>query len=158
MRVLAFDAATETGWASFADARSLPVLGTFVLPACGTNYGRRNLLMLREVAALVDRFTPQVVAYEAPFFKFRDRWHTRRLLTGLVAMIEVAAERRAARCIEVEVCDAKECLTGERRASKGMMINAAKGMGWQVMDDHQADACAVALVAYGHLQRNARVA
>lgn len=153
MRVLAFDAATETGWASFANARSCPVLGTFTLPQCGTNYGRRNLIMLRTVAELINTHTPQVVAFEAPFFKFRDKWHTRRLLTGLVAMIEVAAERRACRCVEVEVRDAKECLTGDRHAKKPAMVAAARGMMWPVTDHHQADACAIALVTYGYLQQ-----
>src|SRR5262245_29560770 len=115
MRVLAFDAATETGWASFAAARSLPVLGTLLLPD-GIDYGYRNNLMLIEAERLIGIHHPDVVAYEAPFYRPRDRWHTRRLLAGLTVAIELAAARARLRCVEIEVGDAKLCLAGDRWA------------------------------------------
>lgn len=152
MRVLAFDAATETGWASFASARSRPVLGTLSLPS-GTDYGERNLAMFTATEALIIQHRPDIVGYEAPFYRPRDRWHERRLLTGLTVAIELAATKHLVRCIEVLVGDAKACLSGDRRADKKAMEDAARLLGWPVEDDHQADAGAVALVIYGHLAR-----
>lgn len=150
MRVLAFDAATDTGWAAFANARSRPVLGTYTVPG-GINHGRRNLAMLRAAQDLIVEHQPDVVAFEAPIFLPRDRWHTRRLLTGLINMVELAAELAGLKCFEVTPSDAKACLTGDRAADKDAMKTAAVNMGWPVADDHQADAGAVGLVTYGHL-------
>src|SRR5262249_15148592 len=90
MRVLAFDPGTETGWASFANARSAPVLGTFDLPR-GPNHAPRNLALLKAVRALIREHAPDVVAYESVIFTPRDSWHERRLLCGLADMVELAA-------------------------------------------------------------------
>jgi Holliday junction resolvasome RuvABC endonuclease subunit len=159
-RVLAFDCSSVTGWASFADARAYPALGHFALPS-GMNYGERNLGMLVRVRLLIDRHHPDIVAFEAPIFLPRDQWHTRRLLTGLVNMVELAAAERDLRCIEVDPSVVKRVMCGPRRrvgrkfksASKEDMVAAAEGMGWKVANHHQADACGVAVATYGHLHR-----
>jgi Holliday junction resolvasome RuvABC endonuclease subunit len=152
MRVLAFDAATKTGWASFASARSCPVLGTIKLPK-GPNHGARNLAMLRAAVALIDEHQPDVVGFEQVIFVPRDTWHERRLLTGIVGAIEIAAARAKLLTFEVKPSDAKLCLSGDRHADKLDMKRAAILMGWSVADDNQADAGAVGLVTYGHFQR-----
>lgn len=153
MRVLAFDAATTVGWALFADARAVPLLGTFTLEGHGCDYGRLNCKMLGVVRMLIREQRPEVIAFEAPIFMPRDKWHTRRLLVGLVTIIELAAAMANLPCVEVVPREAKQCLTGDQYADKKAMVAAAETMGWPVEDDHQADACAVALVAYGHLAR-----
>src|SRR5262245_53178133 len=153
MRVLAFDAATTVGWASFASARAIPVCGTFSLEGHGVDYGKLNCKMLGAVRMLIADHHPELVAFEAPIFLPRDRWHTRRLLVGLVTIIELAAAMANLRCLEVMPREAKQCLTGDRDADKQAMVAAAKGMGWRVADHHQADACAVALVTFGALAR-----
>ncbi|HKV14532.1 MAG TPA: hypothetical protein VJQ81_05780 [Reyranella sp.] len=157
MRVLAFDASSTTGWASFASARSIPVLGDFDLTT-STNYGAVALDMQRHVLALIDRHRPEVVAFEAPIFLPRDRWHTRRLLTCLVVVIELVAACKGLRCIEVDPSTVKAALCGPRKkgepASKNDMVVAAVNMGWSVANHHQADACGVAVGAYAHLARS----
>jgi Holliday junction resolvasome RuvABC endonuclease subunit len=161
-RVLAFDCSSTTGWACFASARAHPALGSFPLPS-GLDYGRRNIAMLAQVRRLIDRFHPDIVAFEAPIFLPRDKWHTRRLLTGLVNMVELAAAERDLRCIEVDPGVVKAAMCGPRKkvgrkfksASKDEMVIAAVNMGWHVADDHQADACGVAVATYGHLHRMA---
>src|SRR5262245_14420485 len=152
MRVLAFDASSTTGWAAFANARAVPELGHFELQT-STRYGDVALDMLHHVRELILQHKPGVVAFEAPIFLPRDRWHTRRLLVGLVTIIELAAAMANLRCLEVMPREAKQCLTGDRDADKQAMVAAAKGMGWRVADHHQADACAVALVTFGALAR-----
>jgi len=152
VRVLAFDASSEIGWAAFAGARARPQLGTFSIPT--GDYGRINNAVLTTTLQLIDKHRPDVVAFESPIYKPRDRWHTRRLLTGLVVIIELAAEQSGKRCMEVPPTEAKRCLTGDCRADKDAMEVAAVNMGWPVADHHQADAAAVALVVYGHLARS----
>lgn len=157
MRLLAFDASSTTGWASFASARSQPVLGDFDLNS-STNYGAVALDMQRHVLALLDKHQPEVVAFEAPIFLPRDRWHTRRLLTCLVVVIELVACMRGLRCIEVDPSTVKAALCGPRPkgkpASKDDMLVAAVRMGWPVANHHQADACGVAVGAYAYLARS----
>jgi Holliday junction resolvasome RuvABC endonuclease subunit len=150
MRVLAFDASSTTGWASFADARSAPVLGHFEIEA-STNYGFVAKRMVEQANGLVDEHQPDVVAFEAPIFLPRDRWHTRRLLTSLVIAIELVAECHQKRCIEISPSDVKRALGGSK-ASKGKQMGAAIMMGWPVKNDHEADACGVALATYGFLR------
>ena len=152
MRVLAFDTATATAWASFASAKAKPLTGTINLPV-GPNYGARNLELLKQTRRLIVEHEPDVMAFEAPHFKPRDTWHTRRLLTGLVNMIELAATLHGVRCVEIQGNDAKACLTGDRRAKKPAMVAAARLMGWEVANDDEADACAVGATTYGYLSR-----
>lgn len=150
MRVLAFDASSTTGWASFADARSVPVLGSFELKPRASDYGSVALDMMGKVRSLIEQHKPQVVGFEAPIFLPRDRWHTRRLLGCLVNVIELAAAMRDLRCIEVDPSKVKACLGG-KGADKAQQIKAAILMGWPVKNDHEADACGVALGVYGYL-------
>jgi Holliday junction resolvasome RuvABC endonuclease subunit len=156
MRVLAFDASSTTGWASFASARSRPVLGDFCI-AASVNYGVIALDALQRVLALIDEHKPDVVALERPIFLPRDRWHTRRLLTCLAVAIEIAAAKRHVRCLEADPSEVKTALVGPRsrddQASKDEMVVAAVNMGWSVANHHQADACGVALAIYSFLAR-----
>ena len=156
MRLLAFDASSTTGWASFASARSSPVLGDFDLTG-STNYGAVALDMQRNVLALIDRHKPEIIGFEAPIFLPRDRWHTRRFLTCLVVVIELVACMRGLRCIEADPSRVKAALCGPRKkgdtATKDDMLIAAVNMGWRPANHHQADACGVALAVYSHLAR-----
>src|SRR5262245_18087794 len=82
---------------------------------------------------------------------------TLRLQISLASTIETLAKARGVRCFEVATQSAKVALLGIGRAPKDArnwdwkreMVIAAVRRGWPVGDDHQADACAVALVAYG---------
>ncbi len=151
MRVLAFDASTTTGWAFFASARSVPVLDDFEITP-SVHYGAIAADMLRHALALIDEHKPDVVAFEAPIFLPRDRWHTRRLLTCLVVALELAACMRKVRCMEADPSTVKAALCGpqkrKRRSSKDEMLVAAVRMGWPVANHHQADACGVALAIF----------
>lgn len=151
MRVLAFDASTTTGWASFASARSVPVLGDFEIKP-SVRYGEIAHDMLHHVLALIDDHKPDVVAFEGPIFLPRDRWHTRRLLTCLVVAVELAACMRKVRCMEADPSTVKAALCGpqkrKRRSTKDEMLVAAVRMGWPVANHHQADACGVALAIF----------
>ena len=150
MRILAFDASSTTGWASFASAHDAPVVGSYELKA-SADYGAMALAMLQHVNVLCDEHKPEVVAFEAPIFLPRDRWHTRRLLTCLVVVVELVAAMRGLRCIEVSPGDVKRALGGHG-ASKGKQMANAMLMGWTVKNDHEADAIGVALGTYAYLR------
>ena len=152
MRVMAFDASTTVGWAFFASVRAKPAFGYFRLSSW-LDHGARSAELEQHVQRLINEYRPELIAFEAPVFYPRDRWHTRRILTSLVAVIELIAAMKGLRAIDIEPSIAKLCLTGSRRAEKREMVDSARGMGWQVANDHEADACAVALAAYGQLAR-----
>lgn len=149
--VLAFDASSTTGWASFANARVKPVLGDIELPS-GPDHGARNAFMFASARELIKAHRPEWVAFESPVFYPRDRWHTRRLLVGLVDAIELAATMAGCRRLEVLPTLAKECLSGDSRADKDAMLLAAINMGWTVASHHQADACGIALATFNHIR------
>src|SRR5262249_15290390 len=102
----------------------------------------------------VDR--PSVLAWEEPIRpRFGSRMNTTldtvKLLQGLAAIAELTGVRCGIRRrIEVPTATAKKKLARHGHADKDMMIAAAVRMGITVADEHQADALAVALVAYEH--------
>lgn len=68
---------------------------------------------------------------------------------------ELVAKLRDIRCFEVNVATAKKVLTGNGRAEKADMVIEATRRGFDVTDDHQADACAVGLVALAAMRARA---
>lgn len=119
---------------------------------------------------------PTTKAKRAAFKGFRVNADTLRFLIGIVTVIEMVAARHGIPCREVNVQTVKASLAGGRkkeerarvkadlvredvdpaviaeemkrlrRIDKGDMINAAHARGWDVKDEHQADACGVAKV------------
>lgn len=166
MRVLALDCSTFVGWAVYADADAAPLFGTWRAPNAllHSNYGRSFVALEAWLLDMLAMHTPDVIAFEAPIMPFvqnRAEHHSSpdivRLLTGLAAVIELVAHRAGKRCVEVAVQTAKKRATGSGRATKREVINAIVRLGHLVEDDHQADAIAVALVAYDHVGRGARL-
>ena len=66
MRVLAFDQATTTGWAFGEDAGRV-VCGTFRLRP-GPSEGERLLAFERHCVERIERFEPDLIVYEEPWF------------------------------------------------------------------------------------------
>lgn len=157
MRCLALDCSTSIGWAVFDRPAAVPRLGTWQLTRQFNTAitGKRFAEFEDWLSDMIARHDPAMVAFEAPILPFGDRasqstGDTVRLLVGLATMVDLCAYRAGARCIEVPVPTAKARLAGSRFAKKGDMITAAIKRGWIVEDDHQADACAVALCAFDH--------
>ncbi len=183
MRVVGLDLSTRTGWAWFEDADGKPVCGTERLPKVfdAEDYGTRTLALLRWLDQFVEDHQPvNVIAFESPFIPmgpqkdkdthgaeqkptFVTTAQTLRLQISLASTIETVAKSHGIRCMEVATSSAKLMLTGHGRAPSGVknwdwgreMVNAATRRGFPVADDHQADACAVALVAMASLRARA---
>lgn len=157
MRVLALDASTYVGWAFFFSEGDRPICGTWRAPAVTVeDYGARFSRFHDWLCGMLTVHAPDVLAFESPVLprggmSFATTEHTLRTLIGLVSVAELVANLRGIRCCEVNVSTAKKRLTDNGRAEKPDMIVAATRLGYPVGDSHQADACAVALVAYDSL-------
>ena len=160
MRLLALDISTNVGWAMFKSPTSAPTLGTWRAPiAMRGHYGRRLDGFEQWLRGKVFLLRPAVVAFESPIFvkwssDLATNENTIRLLISLAGICELVAFRAGVRSLEVHSQTAKVKLAGSNRASGDQMIAAAVRRGWIVADDHQADACAVALVAFDHVARD----
>lgn len=123
------------------------------------NYGPRFNALFEWLDGMVAGMHPNLVAIETPIVpvvgalwdKIESDAHTIRFMIGLATIAELVAARHGVRCIEVAVSTAKVVLAGTRWATKRDMIAAAVRRGFAVADDHQADACAVALAALDHV-------
>jgi hypothetical protein len=161
VRVLALDCSSSVGFALFGSPTARPTLGTWHMPTrfALDDFGARFGAMRDWLSPFVATARPDVLAFEAPItWVITDRSGAPnssagqvRLLVGLVAVVELVANDMAVRCIEVAVHDAKRRLAASSRAKKRDMAAAAVRAGYAIADHHQADAVAVALVAYDHL-------
>lgn len=160
--VLGLDLSTRTGFAVFY-GNDLPKCGTFKLPKVWDpdDYGTRGWALMQWLEGMISQYRPDLVALESPFIPLRPQKaegiagpatfvttaQTLRLQITLAAVIETTCKKHGIKCVEVSSVTAKKELTGNGRAEKRDMVIAATRRGWRVADDHQADACAVALVA-----------
>jgi Holliday junction resolvasome RuvABC endonuclease subunit len=107
-------------------------------------------------------YKPDCLAFESPLIMMgaKDQLaafttaQTMRLQISLAAEVETTAkECGVRRILEVATASAKVALAGSARLGKEKkraMVAAAYHRGWHISDDHQADAGAVAIVAYDH--------
>jgi Holliday junction resolvasome RuvABC endonuclease subunit len=160
--VLALDCSTSVGFAYFSADGAAPKCGTWRAPAVWSaeDYGSRFAKFHNWLCDMLTTFAPDVLAFESPVLprgsaNFQTTEQTLRTLIGLVSVAELVANIREIRCFEVNVATAKKQLSGSGRADKDAMIVAATKRGFGVTDDHQADACAVALVVYSDLRARA---
>lgn len=176
MGLLALDLSTRTGWAWFTGPDAVPVCGTERLPKAfdPEDYAARTWPLMQWLDRFIeDHPSIEIIAFESPFIPmgqqkdkdthspdakptFVTTAQTLRLQISLASTIETVAKANDLRCFEVATQSAKLALTGRGRGvEKTEMIIAATRRGWRVADDHQADACAVALVVHSMLRARA---
>lgn len=158
MRVLAFDLSGAVGWALFDDHRLVRSDTFRVPPERFGQYGKRFTAAYVFAREIIATQKPDVVAFEAPIQPragTRDLKNTHplnlRFLTGLASIFEMVAHMESVRCVEVANGTAKKRLAGSGRAKKPAMVIAAIKAGFIVANDHEADACAVALATLDHI-------
>lgn len=178
--VLGLDLSTRTGWAYFSSPDAKPICGTHRLPKVFNpdDYGTRTWDLMQWLDQFIDdRPGISLIVLESPFIPmgpakdkdthspdqkptFVTTAQTIRLQISLASTIETVAKSHDIRCMEVATASGKLMLTGLGRAPSGVknwdwgreMVIAATRRGFPVADDHQADACAVALVAMASLK------
>lgn len=148
-RLLAFDLATNTGWAA-GDGTKLPVVGHFRLPATGHDVGRFLVSARDYYGVLISRFQPDVVLFEMPILGTVVTVAVTRKLHGIAGQLEVICLDRGVPCREVAPSTAKKRLTGSGRAKKPEMIHAARRLGIDIETEDEADAVAVWLCGVHH--------
>lgn len=164
--MLSFDASRAIGRAYFGSAHEMPKCRTWHGKDSwlSDDYGRYFDEAEKLIVDEIRMFNPKIVAFEAPLLLPRregrgtDEQQVRRLV-GVVSIIEKVAYQLQRECHEVNVQDTKFIAGIPSRRPKDMtygdykelMVIAMTKLGYEVADDHQADAAAVARVVYDQL-------
>lgn len=140
--MIAFDISLSTGWAArigkelsfgtenFYDARhDNAILAVRFNSWCAKLIGRCKPL-------------PRLIAIERPFFRGDES----RMLAGLVWEAHKVASSFSIERREYSPKTIKKFITGNGNASKQEVINAVKAKGFNVSNDHEADAVALLLL------------
>lgn len=142
MNILALDLATVTGWASNVDGLRSGTQ-TFDLRR-GESPGMRFLRLrswLREIHGLLGDL--DVIVFEQAH---QRGGHATAVAYGLQAEVLSFAAEHGIETSPVHTATLKKAATGNGRASKVDMLEAARARGWSPTDDNEADA--LHLLAY----------
>jgi len=138
--ILGLDLGTKTGWATESESG----VSEFRIER-GESAGMRFLNFRAWIAGMLDKIMPSLVAYEMPHMRGGAATEV------LVGMQTRVMEECAARGIEytsVHTATLKKWATGDGRADKNAMIEAAeRGARRKMQDDNEADAYLVMLWA-----------
>ncbi len=156
--LLALDCSRSTGWCFFAGAAAKPICRTWKAADTWASdvYGSYFAEFEAWLSDALATFTPDVVAFESPILMQRvagrgtDERQVRRMV-GVAAIIEKVAFQRKLRCFEVNNKVAKAHAGLGPYKDKNGMIVAMTRLGYDIGDEHQADAAAVARVVYSDL-------
>lgn len=90
---------------------------------------------------MMQRHEPDVVVFEAPILSGARtaNWVARRL-QGMAAITEMVVAAGLADVFEAHLQSIKKHATGNAKAGKKQMIDAARAAGWEPEDDNHADA------------------
>lgn len=165
--VLSLDCSSLVGWAFFRSVDDkAPYCRTKPFPDCWLDdaYGKYFSEVEEWLIGMLATYQPDLIVFESPVLVSRkenrgtDEQNVRRLV-GVVSVIEKVAHQRKIRCFETHNQTAKAFMNvaGRKREDetkmqyKSRMVTAVTAMGFDVADDHQADAVACALVVYSDL-------
>ena len=135
LNVLALDLATVTGWASNNPRQS----GTYTFDVKrGESPGMRFLRCNNWLKEIYELLKPlEVIAYEQAHHRGGA---ATACCVGLVATVQAFAAEKGIELMPIHTATLKKFATGSGRASKDDMITAAKNLGWDPVDDNEADA------------------
>lgn len=149
-KVLALDLATRAGFA-FGAPGKYPISGSMRFAAPGATHEAIFASAMRWITALIKKFKPDVVVWEAPlatsFKKGGTNINTTTILYGLPAIIGCVAyllgiydiRRAETRKVRMHFIGANP----KRVIAKKKTMEQCGVLGWPVEDDNEADALAV---------------
>jgi len=137
---LALDLATALGWA-VNPPHEEPDFGTEVLPSTGNAVGPFIAAYDAWLRRMIEEQKPAMIIYEQPSIFAKTTPITVIKLNGLATHTEFVCEKRSIAVRSANPSQLKKFATGNGRADKPMMIDAARRRGWKVRDDNAADAC-----------------
>lgn len=155
--VLALDLGTRTGVARgrIGEPPASVAFSTWHMPSGGADkvgeFAAAFMAQIKQGVADVD-----VVVFEAPIMvgggKKKFRPDVVRRFYGMAFVIEGVCNIRDLPCAEVSIGALKKQFAGHGRAEKSEMILAARRRGFQVSNEHEADAAACWYAAVSELQ------
>ncbi len=127
--VLAFDLSPSLcGWC-FAGQDGFLTADAFALPDLGADLGGMAAALQSNVEALIDRFAPSELAYEAPLLLKHDSLIDLRRIYGLGVVLELLAHREGLPINEMDPKRVKNTMTGDPYAKKPAVVAAAVSLG-----------------------------
>lgn len=156
--LLSIDASKYVGWSFFTSADAKPKCRTWVAQGLwdSEDYAPYFLAFETWLIEMLVVLNPDVFAFESPIVVSRrdgrgsDENNVRRLI-GIVSVAELVCARRNLPCYEVHNQTAKAFVGASSHKDKVDMIVRMTALGFDVADQHQADAAAVALVVFDQL-------
>lgn len=149
-RVLAFDQATNTGYAvDRPGGGDNPLCGSF---RCDRDddpdaFGDSFVEFEQKVSDLIAVHAPDLVAFEQPMVvrgnNIKTTAQTIRLLFGYAAIIELVATRQGIECREINNTEWKRHFVGNGAASKPEVAQRCRLLGWNPQNYDAADACGI---------------
>lgn len=149
MKLLTLDTApTSVGWAA-GETSARPTFGTKTFPSCGKKCGRLSRAYGDWLYDKIMSVEPDLVLYEQPLLfpgaRMKPIDHFKTL--GMGWKTEDVCEAVRVDCDWVPVATLKKHFTGNGRAGKPEMVNAARQLGYRVRNGDEADA--IAVFSYG---------
>lgn len=142
--ILGLDAGKSTGWAMYNPLLDIARCGTCDLRSCA-DLGEMLCEFREWLALTIVSARPALVALERPFGRSGFVADLPGLVVGVAHM--VAHEHDTPRR-EYTASAVKKALTGSGRATKQDVIRAVPAFGFRPITDHEADAAAVAVLAW----------
>ena len=136
MKILALDIATKTGWAMCDNGRYSSGVFDCNAKSYGKRYSKFQNVLLTKFNFGIDN-KPDILVYEKAFQKSQA---SNELFNGFLAITRLILCRAETKFIAVYPNALKKWATGNGKASKQDMIDAAKLLGWNPKDDNEADA------------------
>lgn len=145
---LGLDLATQTGFCfGPADTGEVPTLGHVRMPSTGPDVGRFLCAWQDWLEPKVREVGPTLVIFEAPILPAQTQMATTRKLQGMAGVTEMVCHRAGIEVAEVATSQVKKALTGNGRAEKADMIDAARHYGFDPQTSDEADAFGIWLCA-----------
>ena len=137
---LALDISLNTGWALGSEGEIS--FGTRIFSGYSGDDIRVGRRFREWLEAFLDKTRPETVIIERPFFRGDCTW----LLVGMAWEAQRAAEARGLPRFDYAPSTIKKFMVGDGRAKKPQMVKAARLRGYNVGNDHEADAVGLLLL------------
>lgn len=136
--VLFLDLARQTGWCDGVPGER-PVSGTTRLAPPDSGSAAVMGGMIQWLGERLKAFRPRAIVYEAPFHG--QNMHTTMIAWGLAGVTEGVGDRMGVYRIEkANLSTIRSRVMGNGRAKKWEIIEHVKGLGFDPLDDNEADA------------------
>lgn len=144
MLVLGLDLGANAGFAICGQHDSLRVCWSRKYSGGTAARPERMAGLMADLRDAIEQWEPGVVAYELPLSKGRASNAARRALFGFAGVVEAVAFAAGLPTLDINVQHVKHHASAMPTAGKEPMIAAAKLLGFDPQNEHEADASVLA--------------